>query len=224
LSPPRPVSDSWEPETEWIAELAARLPLPTPPEFRPPKSPRLSYGRHQGPPLYNARQAAVLLACMVDAHGEWSIPLVVRAERHGHHAGQVSIPGGKLELGETPREAALREFYEEMGVPVESDEVLGRLPPTFVFASNFQVYSFVAVTTRPEAWYPSPDEVAQVLELPLSRLYDPTAYDRHTITRRGLKFSTPHLEFQGHYIWGATLRILGQLAQCLCAEIKIIQR
>ncbi|MEX1041441.1 MAG: CoA pyrophosphatase [Pirellulaceae bacterium] len=224
MIPPRLVNDPKDPEARWIAELAARLKLQTPPDFRPPSSPQLSYGRHQGPPQFNARQAAVLLCCMVDSQGEWSIPLVVRAEQHGHHAGQIAFPGGKLDPGETPREAALREFFEEMGVSVESDEVVGQLPPTFVFASNFQVHSFVAVTTRPVAWYPSQDEVAQVLELPLLRLFDPAAYGQHPITRRGLQFSAPHLEFQGHYIWGATLRILGQLAQCLCAEIKIIQR
>lgn len=214
MSPPRLDSD---PDDDWIGELAARLAFQPPREFHLLSSPRLSYGRHQGPPSATARQAAVLLACMVDTSGEWSIPLVVRAEQHGHHAGQIALPGGKLDPGETPREAAMREYYEEMGVPVESEEVLGHLSPTFVFASDFLVHSFVAVIERPEVWYPSPVEVAQVLELPLARLFDPAAYGRHTITRRGLAFSAPHLEFEGHYVWGATLRILGQLAQCLCS-------
>lgn len=218
LKIPRPIPNPTEMVAAWGPQLAARLNFRPPRSFRPPQSPRLCYGRHQGPPPVTARQAAVLLVCMAEEENQWSIPLVVRTEGYGHHAGQVALPGGKLDPGETPQEAALREFFEETGAVVQADQIVGELPPIYVFASNFHVRSFVAVAPQRLTWQPCPQEVASVLHLPISRLIDAGAYGRHKISRRGLSFSAPHLKCEDKHVWGATLWILGQFAEALSRQ------
>src|SRR5438094_9654386 len=75
---------------------------------------RLAYGRHHGPVPDDARRAAVLLALHRTAAG-WSIPASVRPQTMKAHAGQASLPGGRVESEETLVQTALREFEEELG-------------------------------------------------------------------------------------------------------------
>ncbi|WP_158265216.1 NUDIX hydrolase [Blastopirellula marina] len=178
-------------------------------------SPNLSYGRHQGPAYPRARQAANLVLLYRNEADEWTIPLMVRAETFGVHAGEIAIPGGRCQPGETAREAALREFHEETGHLVASDSVVGELPPTNVWASNHIVRTFVALESSLPVWSPDPTEVAALLYLPVSQLMDPRNFGMHQVTRRRVRFSAPHLSVDGQRVWGATLRMLVELGQAL---------
>lgn len=203
-----PAQESTGDLPEW---LAARLSRPMPPDaIRARFAPSLSYGRHFGPAAHDAREAAVLIL-LYPRGREWHIPFTVRPETMLAHAGQISFPGGMVEPGETTRAAALRELDEELGVPPQSIEVLGRLSPLYVFVSNFQVTPWVAVSRGPVSFRPCDHEVAQMLEMPLPHLMDPANYGAHRQRRGELQFSAPHLVWEGHRVWGATSIILAEL-------------
>jgi 8-oxo-dGTP pyrophosphatase MutT (NUDIX family) len=176
-------------------------------------APELSYGRHFGPPLIEMRHGAVLVL-LHPSTGDWNFTLTVRTSHLSAHAGQVSFPGGRIEAGETPEQAALREYQEELG-SLGDCEIIGRLPDVNVYASNFLVTPVVAITTQKPLYRPSPDEVADVIVLPLATLADRSHRGEHEIVRGPLRFRTPHLHVAGREVWGATWIILGELLERL---------
>ncbi|MEW4456198.1 CoA pyrophosphatase [Bremerella sp. JC817] len=200
----------------WAKKLRQALSMPSGnfPHLKH-SSPNLSYGRHKGPALSRARRAANLILLFPDNAGRWTIPLMIRAETEGIHAGEIALPGGRREPGETARETALREFWEETGHRVAEKQVLGELPPTHVWASNHQVRTFVALQHSIPVWSPDPKEVAGLLFLPLSHLMNPGNFGMHQVTRRRVQFSAPHLSVSGQRVWGATLRMLVELGEVL---------
>jgi 8-oxo-dGTP pyrophosphatase MutT (NUDIX family) len=161
------------------------------------------------------RQGAVLVLFFPadnnsPAGNDWATVLTVRATHLSSHAGQVSFPGGRCDLGETAEQAALREYREELGEPGDLI-VVGSLPPIHVFASNFHVTPVIAVVQKRPRFAPHAGEVAAVLEVPLSCLFDVNLRGAHEIVRGPLHFRTPHFEYGGHRVWGATWIILGDL-------------
>ena len=147
------------------SRLCDGTPLP-----RPRLVPELSYGRHRGPARPQSRIAAVAVTLYHCPTQGWVIPLTLRPLNLQHHAGQICLPGGRVEAGETMFEAAFREFREELGVDPEVTTFCGQLSPQYVYASDNLVHPVVAVIEHPGAWDPDPVEVAQVITLPLARL------------------------------------------------------
>jgi 8-oxo-dGTP pyrophosphatase MutT (NUDIX family) len=174
----------------------------------------LAYGRHRGPVPDDARQAAVLLVLDPTPAG-WSIPALLRPETMRSHAGQISLPGGSMEADETPAQAALREYEEELGPPPSELQVIGQLTPVYVFITGFEVMPVVAVSPRPLAFQPNPHEVAAVVELPLADLCNPANCGHHAVERRGLRFRVPHFAIAGQRVWGATSLILAEFLALL---------
>ena len=179
----------------------------------------LSYGRHWGPAPARAYSAAVLML-LYPRDGAWYMPLTLRPKTMASHAGQISLPGGMIEKGETSRQAALRELEEELGVPAEGIDVLGSLSPFYVFVTNYLVTPWVAVLRHEPAWVPDPREVAETLHLPLAALQEPLAIEQYVKKVRGFEFDVPYLPLGGHRIWGATSMMLGEFAAVL-AECDI---
>lgn len=176
----------------------------------PPKDARRRYD--QFPP--DARQAAVL-ALFYPHQGAWHVPLTVRRTDLPDHAGQVSLPGGAIEPGESSGEAAVREFYEELGAPGVPIELLGRLSPIYVHVSNFRVEPWVGLAHERPRLVPNPAEVDELLEVPLAHLVDPRNFGSHQRRHEGRPYTAPHFAFHSHRIWGATCLILGELVLLL---------
>jgi 8-oxo-dGTP pyrophosphatase MutT (NUDIX family) len=175
----------------------------------------LSYGRHFGPAPATARQAAVIVL-LFRRNGRWHIPLTVRPEILSRHGGQISLPGGTIESGESGPVAAERELREELGtdVPVRH---LGRLADCYVFASDFLITPWVAAASQDNpVWNPHSNEVARVIELPLEALFDARNEATMTIERGPVVFRAGCYRFDNHDIWGATSVILAELAAVLC--------
>lgn len=196
--------------------LAARLALPLPGKPAQRRfAPSLGYGRHHGPPPYDARHAAVVVL-LYFADG-WRIPMTLRPHTLPSHAGQVSFPGGMADPGESVEQTALRELEEELGVARDAVSVLGRLTPLYVWASNFHVTPVLASAAAKLHFVPSPEEVEQLVDVPLTAVVDRRHHGVHVIRRGALTFHAPHIEADGHLVWGASCMMLGELAALLDA-------
>jgi 8-oxo-dGTP pyrophosphatase MutT (NUDIX family) len=157
---------------------------------------------------------AAVLVPIVSHLEEPSVLLTLRSPRLSSHAGQVSFPGGRMEPGETPEAAAVREAAEEVGLDPRLPELIGRLPEHLT-GTGYHVTPVVALLPAPLALTPDPAEVAEAFELPLSTVLDPAAPERRSGEFRGRRrefWVWPH---EKHYIWGATAAILVNLARVL---------
>ncbi len=135
----------------------------------------------------------------------------------GHHAGQIAFPGGRLEPSDAgPREAALREAVEEVGLDPAGVEVLGTLPPMAVPVSNHSV-------TPVPAWWTHPSEVAavdhaetvDVFRVPVADLLDPANRASVEHTRSGRTVRTPAFTVGGVLVWGFTGIVLARMFDAL---------
>ena len=163
--------------------------------------------------LARLRPAAVLLP-IVDRPGGLSVLLTLRAADLRAHSGQVAFPGGKIDAGETPREAALREAHEEIGLEERFVEPLGWLDPYFT-GTGFRVAPLVALVEPSFALTVNKLEVDQVFETPFAFLMDAANHrleEREWQGRRRRFYAMPH---EGRYIWGATAGILRNLYEKL---------
>jgi len=127
------------------------------------------------------------------------------------HGGQVSLPGGRANAGETAWRTACREFGEELGCSTETMQHIGELTPLYVFASRHFVTPVVAISTLRPSFMPNPDEVAELIFLPLRDLVMDQAISIGTLKRGTVEFDAPGFHIGGHFVWGATAMVLGQL-------------
>ncbi len=154
--------------------------------------------------------ASAVLVPLYRSDGATSIVLTRRRSDLRRHAGEISFPGGRRDPGDaTLEETALREAEEEIGLPRTSVELLGELPPTSTFVTNYVIHPFAAEIPPGVAWELSPREVDTVLELTLEELR--AGRTIASLQRRGITFQTDAYVVGEHLIWGATARILQDL-------------
>lgn len=131
------------------------------------------------------------------------------------HAGQISFPGGRREPGETAVAAALRETEEEIGVPATAVTILGELTTIYIPPSDYEVHPFVGWVNGGERplFVPEAREVAEILEVPLSHLLNPTTREVGQIPVRGALYTVPFYNVYGHRVWGATAILLSEFLE-----------
>lgn len=173
---------------------------------------RLS-GLRDDPPA-NARPAGVLIL-LYPHHGEWHFPLMRRVEDGLTHSGQISLPGGSQEAGESIRETALREACEEVGAACTEVDVLGQLTTIYIPPSNFLVTPTVGQVEHRPDFKCDPREVAELIEVPLATLFDPKVVRREPWTLRGTQVEVPFFQIGLHKVWGATAMILSEFKMIL---------
>jgi 8-oxo-dGTP pyrophosphatase MutT (NUDIX family) len=147
--------------------------------------------------------------------GEAFIVLTVRSSRLPSHAGQVSLPGGAVEPGETIEEAALREAQEEIGLEPRGVRLIGRLTPLHIPVSGFILHGVVGIADERPRLHPSDQEVERVLEVPLAGLVDPARRAVRHQTYDGTEFEIPYIDVDGAELWGATAMVLSELLSLL---------
>lgn len=174
-------------------------------------APSPSRGPYFDSPPEGARRAAVMIL-LYPTDGGWTLPLIVRPTDLTHHGGQIGLPGGCIEAGETEWQAAVRELEEELGVPAGGIEPLGQLSPLYVFVSNNYVTPWVAAIDRVPAFRLNAAEVAEVLEMPLANLLDPAEANFFWRETDCIRQQVPYFALGSHRIWGATAMILAELA------------
>jgi 8-oxo-dGTP pyrophosphatase MutT (NUDIX family) len=154
-----------------------------------------------------ARRAAVVFV-LYQHGGRWMVPFVRRRADLRDHPGQVALPGGGVQAGESAWEAAQREVQEEIGVPLGGLTPLGAGDPIYAAVSNFSVVPFVAHLADPVLpFVHDEDELDGVLAIPLERLLDDSAW---------LESADPwrfrYLAHEESVVWGLTERIVAGLA------------
>ena len=165
----------------------------------------------------DARIAAGLVLLYPGERGA-SIPLTVRASGLKRHAGQISLPGGATDQGETLTQAALREAHEEIGVDPARVRILGELTPVYVLVSGFTLHPIVGITDARPEFRPAAHEVEEVIEVSIEDLQDASNIRHGTRTREGLAIEYPYFDLRGSHVWGATAMILGEFICVLQSE------
>ena len=165
-------------------------------------------------PSRDAPVAAAVLVALIRAQGPARMVLTRRRADLRSHAGEISFPGGRRDEGDADlAETALREAEEEIGLPRSGVELIGTLPVTSTFVTNYLIHPFVATIPSGLTWALSPREVDAVLELDLEEVR--AARTTTTLTRRGFTFETDAYILGEHMIWGATARIVEHLLERL---------
>ena len=156
------------------------------------------------------RPAGVLAAFHSD---DGRLVLTKRASGLRHHPGQIALPGGKVDPGDADAvAAALREAHEEVGLAPTQARVLGCLPPHRT-VTGFQITPVIAIIDGPFTPIPEEGEVQEAFTLPFSHIADPANYRIEKRRWRGGWRSFHAAPFGPYYLWGATARILLNLAQ-----------
>ncbi|MFP4091332.1 MAG: NUDIX hydrolase [Cyclobacteriaceae bacterium] len=159
------------------------------------------------------RKAGVLI--LLFAHqNEIYLPLILRTTYNGVHSGQMAFPGGKVEpTDEDIIATALRETYEEIGVEVSREQVIGILSDLYIPVSNITVTPVLAIIRDRPGYTLDITEVAGITEVPIQALRDP---DNHGFTQvsviNGVPLEAPVFHVNDRYtVWGATAMMLSEL-------------
>lgn len=204
---------------EAVADAIARTPRPIPLDERLlPRTPdgeptRRRYARSG---FAAARQASTLLAMYPGDGNQLVIPLTVRHGDLRAHAGEVSLPGGSVDSADaSPEATALREAWEEVGIPPELVRIVGALDDVWIPVSNFELRPFVGTLDARPILVPHDAEVTAIVELPLAALFDPDVVGTEEFVARGFTVRAGAYRYGGVSVWGATAITLGMLAHVL---------
>ncbi|MES2592134.1 MAG: CoA pyrophosphatase [Bacteroidota bacterium] len=201
---------------KFIKNLKNRLQKPLPGEnaqflMAPVSRQRI---QHIDPEKYNPRKSAVLILLFPEGENIHTL-LIQRPVYDGVHSGQVAFPGGKFEETDIDLQyTALRETFEEVGVPPESVEIIGRLTDLYIQPSNFLVSPFIGFTKEKPEFILDAYEVQKIITIDLFSLSEEGIVFEKTITHSsGFKIKTPCYEIDELAVWGATAMIISELNQ-----------
>ena len=156
-------------------------------------------------------RAAAVLVAITDRERPGLI-LTTRPDTMRNHAGQIAFPGGRIDPGESPSEAALREAWEEINLDPAHVRLLGEAD-NYRTVTNFLVTPVVAMVTPDLPLMANPDEVVDWFEVPLDFVLDPANQHRKQAMFRGEMRHYFEIPWQGRRIWGATAAMLVNLAR-----------
>ncbi len=152
-----------------------------------------------------------VLVPLDERDGEVRVLLTRRPEHLARHPGQLSLPGGRVDPGEDPLDAALREAEEEVGLRRADVDLLGRLSETLVLQSAFRLTPWVASVPYPYAYAADPGEVDEILHVPLSALERPELHRVEPREVYGMNLDVHFFTLGDDVLWGATARIVWEL-------------
>jgi 8-oxo-dGTP pyrophosphatase MutT (NUDIX family) len=153
---------------------------------------------------------AGVLVLLYPVDEDLQVLLTRRTDSVLHHRSQISFPGGQREPGEDLRVTALRETQEELGIETEKFRHLGTLTPLYIPPSNYCIYPLVTASETRPLYDPCPEEVAEVIEIPLQCLLNRKNRTEQVWRRGGQDVKVPFYIFKHHKIWGATAMVLAE--------------
>lgn len=161
----------------------------------------------------DSKQSAVLLILFKE-NDTLKILVILRSEYDGVHSGQVSFPGGQKEKYDNDlKETALRETFEEIGIKINPDAILGNLSDLYIPNSNFMVTPYVAYVDSPLGHFiPDPKEVQQIHKIALNELLEEKSIQiSEVLASNNYTLKAPCFCIDNLKIWGATAMILNEL-------------
>lgn len=177
-------------------------------------SPEPRYGWVPGHLPASARPGAGLLL-LYPKQGLLHTVLTLRNAALQQHAGQLSLPGGAVESGESLAQTALREANEEIGLAVDCVEVLGTLSPLYIPVSGFALHPVVAISAKPLVFDPDPAEVQRLYEVAIDQLRDPARRGTETREHEGRRYRVPFVHVGDQKLWGATAMVVSEMLAVL---------
>nr|WP_321248195.1 CoA pyrophosphatase [uncultured Psychroserpens sp.] len=167
--------------------------------------------------MKNAKQAGVMALFYPNEEGETYLILILRKTYKGVHSAQVGFPGGKYEDDDPDLEyTALRETYEEVGVPIADVQVLKAMTKLYIPPSNFTVSPYLAITKQTPNFIKQDEEVEDLIEVSISHfLNDDNTGDVNVMTSLDVELEVPAFTLNGHVVWGATAMMLSELKDLL---------
>lgn len=158
---------------------------------------------------------AAVMVLLYPKDGDYCVLLNKRSQDVEHHKGEISFPGGATDPEDRDSlDTALRETEEEMGIHRDDINVLGEMDEVAT-RSRFRVNVFAGVISPPYDFRPSADEIAEIVEFPVSALKDPASVRVETHWQDGASSTVYSYAYDKHLVFGATARILQQFLQLL---------
>jgi 8-oxo-dGTP pyrophosphatase MutT (NUDIX family) len=149
--------------------------------------------------------------------------LIERQEYEGTHSNQISFPGGKNESGETIKQTAIRETYEEVGVETLSVNIIGELTQVYIPPSNYLIHPFVGYCDFAPKFKPNSREVKNIIEVNIKELYKKEVIKRKKMTFKkngnNVDYDVPYLDLNDKLVWGATSVILNEFRKLIDIQV-----
>lgn len=194
------------------------IPLPAEPsqlKMSPPF--RETLQERQKHMMKDAKLAGVMALFYPNIIQQTNLVLILRKTYKGVHSAQVGFPGGKLEDTDISIEAAaVRETFEEVGVPENHIEVLRQLTQVYIPPSNFFVQPFIGISRLTPNFIKQDDEVEDILEITLQEfINDINVVQKTVATSYNKDVIVPAFNLNGHIVWGATAMMLSEIKDLL---------
>lgn len=166
--------------------------------------------------INSVRKAAVMML-FYPKNGVTHLLLIVRNSYPGVHSSQIAFPGGKVEeIDFDLKQTALRETYEEIGIHPNDIHVIRDFSSIYIPPSNFLVYPFLGISHSQLTFKLQEEEVAGIIELPLSTLLDDSIISNKNLeTSYSKLIEVPVFQIEEHTVWGATAMMLSELKDVL---------
>ena len=178
---------------------------------------RLELIQQQLEAMKTSRKAAVTALFYPDEKQVTKLILILRKTYHGVHSAQVGFPGGRCEdYDASLMQTALRETYEEVGVPIQDIKIIMAMTEMYIPPSNFTVYPFLGICYETPNFIKQDEEVEDLIEVLLSDFVnDKSISSVKVMTSLEKEMEVPAFVLNGHIVWGATAMMLSELKDLL---------
>ncbi|MCB0463556.1 MAG: CoA pyrophosphatase [Flavobacteriaceae bacterium] len=169
--------------------------------------------------MKNAKRAGVLAMFYPNATNETYLALILRKTYRGVHSAQIGFPGGKYEdEDKTLKHTAIRETWEEIGVPKHQIKVIKQMTEVYIPPSNFYVQPFIGIAQNTPKFIKQDEEVEDIVEVSLAHFLDENnVCNKLVATSYTAKIEVPAYELNGHVVWGATAMMLSEIKDIIKA-------
>jgi len=167
--------------------------------------------------IKKAKHAGVLSLFYPDEDMETKFVLILRKTYKGVHSAQVAFPGGKLEAKDASlRDTALRETFEEVGVPIDTVQIVRSISQVYIPPSNFYVHPFIGFTQNTPQFIKQDDEVEALIEIDLEHFLDEQSLiSKKVKTSYSIEVEVPAFKLNDYVVWGATAMMLSEIKDLL---------